>query len=171
MSIDSVDNNAGTTRPPENISQNGMKSGVLKESIPLVTGRIERVMDLTEVRALGYVLDKRWSPEQPLSTGKFISDTLGLDKEDISHKAEMKISRSVSEVLRVDYESRLAAAAVSDPAEHAKLKALWRIIEMGDNLTNEAFQRGVSEIHLGGVPEYWLPDWVKTFNQQASTPK
>lgn len=162
MSIDAVDSNSNMTVPKESVPQDGMKREVLGGSLGPITGRIKRIINRSEVLSLGYVLDKHWKAEQPLTSDSFITEALKLKEGDQGHIAEMKIQESVYQTYMLDYQARLVAS-VGNQAEQDKLNALWAMNQRAYQLSRQAFETGNSEIHLGGVPEYWLPDWVKSF--------
>lgn len=170
MSIDGVDNNFSIGPPKETVHQDVVKRRVLDASLPPIAGRIKRLINPIETLSLGYVLDKKWNVQEPMTTGKFMSDVLGLGESDVGHDAEMKIHESVFAAYKTDYEARLAAST-GNVEEQDRLKALWTMKQRSHEKSKADFEKGNLEIHLGGVPELWLPDWVKTFSQQASTPK
>ena len=132
---------------------------VHQASVRVLSVKIGRDFDSTEQMAIGFLVERRWGAGQ--TTEGFIQG-LGLEPQDQGNVAADKVRTAVYDESISEIERR-TADDVNNPKELAKLQALREFINSGKNFAEQARRNNPNiPIHVGGVPEYWLPEWVKS---------
>lgn len=142
--------------PQQNI---GLKRDLLRRSlVPAVQSAIGRVPNLTEIRAMGFVIEKKRSGE--VQASPFMENVFGVRQGMPPRDAAWAI-HTVIHNTRVEELERLLAENSGNPEEQRKFKADKRLAENAHRNAEDGFRRGESLEKLGGIPDYMLPDWLK----------
>lgn len=132
------------------------KQEAFKTTIKSLEGAVGRVLDETERLAVGFVFDRRWDGD---AAPEAFSHKLGLAEEK-GNDATWKIRTAVDEE-SVEEIKRRIGGNIQNLEEVARLQAIRTFIETGRNEAQQVRQSNPSsQVHIGGVPDYWLPVWL-----------
>lgn len=125
----------------------------------LVEQKIARSLDATEARALAFSISQQ---EQGFLQDRelFMDDHFGISKNDTPREAAWKIHQGIyhSKLAKIE---ELLKEHLGEEEEEQKLLALKNLIESGHADTAQNYEKRTGDIYLGGVAEYWLPEWAK----------
>lgn len=125
----------------------------------LVEQNVERPLDATEARALAFFLSQQ-KQELPQDQKLFINDRFGISENDTPREIAWKIHQGIYDAKLAKIQELLKERGGKEEEER-KLLALKKLIESGHADTAQNYEKGTGEIYLGGVAEYWLPEWAK----------
>lgn len=132
------------------------KSSLLRDAVPLIEGRIGRSMDTTEIRAVGFVLDR--SRDGGAQPEDFLR-RLGVADQSSPVDIAWAIRDAVKEALEQEIGARLGGDGSMSP-EAGKLQSMRGLIEDQHAMALGENQQG-KIVPLGAVPDDWLPVWLK----------
>ena len=130
---------------------------VLQKSVPLIEVRIGRGLQTEEKRAIGFVLDRT---SQARDEHIFVSGILGIGEN--PQESKWAIRQKVRVVTETEINRRTGDAVDrGDTQEIDKLRAIRESFAAFDRQIEGRYRRG-EDFSLGAIPEYFLPEWVKT---------
>lgn len=136
---------------------NQLRSGFFRSLVRDVNIAIGRPMRRSEKLAIGFVVDRAWSGETEVEP--FMKRVFDLDEGAQKGEVVSKIRTAIKQETDLEFERRVKSA--TSDHEERKLHEIKRLIDNGYLNTDAATKEGRIPVHLGAVPEYWTPDWVK----------
>lgn len=145
---------------PKSESNTLQKRNTLQDLMSIVFARIGRTIDNTEIRALGYLIERNISAGgNMVEDDAFLESVFGITKEDDSRTAAWKINSKIFELKTAHCRDLETGAATQENAK--KQRAVLDFMSAAHKSAEISYEAGDANVDLGAVPEYFLPDWVK----------
>lgn len=139
---------------PEDMNQE--KIAFYKGLLAHITVRIRRPLAVHEKLALSFLVEKYWTSQE--TDVKHFSDRLfDLSDRDLPHDLIWKFSQFFS---RLGLQECTERAKLSDSEERARLSELGKMYQFAQS-NAELAHRDHTLRNIGGIPDYWLPDWIR----------
>lgn len=134
------------------------KRDMFRLFVPVVSVRVGKELDRTELLALGYLVDRLIPRGVSLSAEIFLSQMFGVSGEDDARAVAKKIS---GKLLMLKMQELGDVASQTDPQQIKWRTAVRAFVESGAAMVERSQKSAMAPIYLGGVPDFLLPDWVK----------
>lgn len=136
------------------------KRNTLRDLVMIVSSRLGRNIDVTETRALGYLIEREAAgADNALTADALFESLVGVSKEDDPRAVAWKIQSKIFG-LKTEHCQALEAAAKS-PEDARKQKAVLDFMASSRQSAELSYKAGDANVGIGAVPEYLLPDWAK----------
>lgn len=139
---------------PEDINQE--KIAFYKSLLSYLVTRIGRNFLLNEKLALSFLVEKYWKSGES-DPRKFSDSLFALNEADSPHEIVWKLCQFF---YRLSIQECSDRAGSSDSEERERLLAIKGLYDLGQSQAELAHGNHTLR-NIGGIPEYWLPDWIR----------